>query len=187
MPPKTHRLKPDADIASRTEFDAVLDAIANGQLERDALVLERDNELAQIRAEFDPKINALNERMNALVLRAERYALANRESLFGKLKSAAGALCTFGFRMGNPTLKLLNKKWNWSTVLEALRAPGLDHLIITTEKPDKDAMKAHLTDEQLASVGCRVAQEEVFFVEPKRDAAQDQRLLGNGKAVARYA
>jgi len=185
MPPKSNRLKPEADIATRAEFECVLDNIANGQLERDALVLERDNEIMQLREEFDPKINALNERMNALVLRAERYATIHRETLFGKLKSAASALTAYGFRLGMPTLKLLSKKWNWEQVLEALKAKGLTQFVVVKEAPDKDAMKIQLADADLAAVGCRVDQSETFFVEPKRDAAADQRLtLENGKGVA---
>jgi len=184
MAPKTHRLKPEADIASRAEFEAVLDSIATGQIERDALVLDRDNELLNIREEFDPKINALNERMNALILRAERYALANRESLFGKLKSAASALTTYGFRLGNPTLKLLNRRWTWDGVIAELKQQiGGRRFIVTKESVDKDAMKTQLNEDQLNAVGCRTVQDETFFVEPKRDDPQDQRLLGNGKAV----
>lgn len=184
MAPKTHRLKPEADIASRAEFDQCLDNIANGQIERDALVLERDNELLQIREEFDPKINALNERMNALLLRAERYALANRESLFGKLKSAASALTTYGFRLGNPTLKLLNRKWNWDRVIEALRNCGDVQYIVHKVTVDKEKIKTELDEAMLAQRGLWVDQTEAFFVEPKRDAAADQRLLTSGKAVA---
>jgi phage host-nuclease inhibitor protein Gam len=185
MPPKSNRLKPAADIASATEFNAVLDGIANDQLLRDALVLDRDQELLKIRDEFDPQINQVNERMNAALLRAERYAMTHRESLFGKLKSAASALTVFGFRLGNPTLKLLNRKWNWEQVLDALKSQvGGKQFIIVKEAPDKDAMKAKLRDDELAAVGCRVEQGEVFFVEPKRDTAADQRIATDGKAVA---
>jgi len=181
--PKTNRLKPEADIATRAEFETVLDNIANAQLERDALVLERDNELLQIREEFDPKINAMNDRMNALLLRAERFAAIHRDELFGKLKSSATALTTYGFRLGNPILKLLNRKWSWEQVLEALKAKSLVQFVIAKETPDKDAMKTQLDDAQLAEVGCRIDQAEAFFVEPKRDAIADRRLVSDGKGV----
>ena len=184
MAPKSNRLKPEADIATRAEFNTVLDAIANGQIERDAMVLERDNELLQVREEFDPKINALNERMNALILRAERFATIHRDELFGKLKSAASALTNYGFRLGNPTLKLLSRKWSWDQVLDALKAKGLTQFVVVKETPDKDAMKAQLDDEQLAAVGCRIDQGEAFYVEPKRDAAADQRIATEGTGVA---
>jgi phage host-nuclease inhibitor protein Gam len=181
--PKTNRLKPEVDIATRAEFETVLDNIANAQLERDAMVLERDNELLQIREEFDPKINAMNDRMNAMLLRAERFASVHREELFGKLKSAATALTNYGFRLGNPVLNLLNRKWNWKLVLDALKAKKLAQFIVIKESPDKDAMKAQLKDVQLAEVGCRLDQDDAFFVEPKRDAIADRRLVSDGKGV----
>ncbi len=185
MAPKTKRLKPEADIATRAEFENVLDAIAQHQLIRDAMVLERDNELTNIREEFDPRINDQNELMNALLLRAERYALANRENLFGRLKSATSALTTYGFRLGNPTLKLLSRAWTWDMVMAALKNLGHCQFLVMKESLDKDAMKTQLTEEQLFGFGCRIDQAETFFVEPKRDDPQDQRLLGNGKAVAK--
>ncbi len=39
-------------------------------------------------------------------------------------------------------------------------------------KPDKDRLKAELTDEQLAEVGLRIEQVESFWVEPKTDSQQ---------------
>jgi phage host-nuclease inhibitor protein Gam len=184
MAPKSTRLKPAADIASATEFNTVLDGIANDQLLRDALVLDRDQELLKIRDEFDPQINAINDRMNAALLRAERYALTHRETLFGKLKSAATALTTYGFRLGNPTLKLLNKKWNWDRVIETLRSIGDVQYIVHKVTVDKDKLKTDLDEGSLAQRGLWVDQVETFFVEPKRDAAADQRISTEGTGVA---
>ncbi len=180
---KSTRLKPESDILSKTEFEAVLDEIATLQIERDKLTVKRDKKLLELREAFDPEINTLNEKMQSRLLRADRFATIHRESLFGKLKSSATALTVFGFRLGNPTLKLLNKKWSWETVLETLKARSLTQFVISTEKPDKDSLKAQLNDEELAAVGCRIDQAESFFVEPKRDAAPDQRMVSDGGAA----
>jgi phage host-nuclease inhibitor protein Gam len=183
MAPKTNRIKANADIATRAEFEQVLDCIATNQLARDAMVLERDAKLLAIRKQYDDEIGAYEEAIKSGALRAEKFATIHREELFGKTKSAETGLTVFGFRLGNPTLKLLNKKWNWDQVLERIKALGLTSLIVTKEAPDKDAIKAQLDDATLASIGTRIDQSETFFIEPKRDAAADQRIVTDGKAV----
>ena len=183
-PKKTNRLKPEPDIATRAEFETVLDSIAQDQIHRDALVLERDAQIQTVREEFDVAIELHNSRMAAAVTRAERYAVIHRELIFGKLKSAATALTLFGFRTGNPTLVLLNRNWTWTAVLEAIKARCLLHLVVTKESVDKDAVKLQLDDATRAAIGTKIEQVETFFVEPKREEAQETRLTGEGKAVA---
>jgi phage host-nuclease inhibitor protein Gam len=182
---KNTRIKAESDITSKMEFEQTLDLIAEYQLKRDAMVVDRDAEILAAREKFGPQIETIEDRMKALVLSAEKYATIHRETLFGKLKSAATALTVYGFRTGNPTLKLLNKKWSWETVLEALKATAWGRqFLVTKESVDKDVLKAQADDVQLATVGCRVEQTEAFFVEPKRDQAADQRIVADGKAVA---
>jgi len=183
MAPKT-RIKPAPDIASRAEFDAVLDSIAEDQIHRDQLVLDRDAKLNTVREEFDAEIELHNTRMSAAVARAERYAAIHRESIFGKLKSAATALTYFGFRTNTPSLVLFSRNWSWKSVLEAIKQRGLLHLVITKESVDKDAVKAQLDDATRAAIGTRIEQLEVFFVEPKREKAQETRLVGEKKEAA---
>jgi phage host-nuclease inhibitor protein Gam len=182
---KSNRLKADPAIANRSEFERLLNDIATDQILRDGLVIERDAQLAEIRETSDQEIGPIEARMKAALIRAEKYAETHRDELFpGKLKSAETGLTIFGFRLGQPTLSLLNKKWSWEEVIKALKAKGLAQFVVTTEKPDKDGLKAQLNDEQLASVGARISQSEAFYVEPKRDAAPEQRLVGEGKGVA---
>ena len=64
-PKKTNRLKPEPDIATRAEFETVLDSIAQDQIHRDALVLERDAQIQTVREEFDAAIELHNTRMAA--------------------------------------------------------------------------------------------------------------------------
>ena len=51
------------------------------------------------------------------------------------------------------------------------------------ESIDKDAMKARLSEGELFSVGTRIEQKEVFFVDPKRDPADPQRLVSTQEAA----
>ena len=88
-------------------------------------------------------------------------------------KSADTALAFFGFRIGNPTLKLLNRKWSWESVLEAVKRSFPGQFVRLSEAVDKDALKVQLTDEQRAEVGCRIDQVETFFVEAKDQATKE--------------
>jgi len=102
----------------------------------------------------------------AFALAAEKYAEDHRYELFvGKVKSAETALAVFGFRLGQPTLKTLSKAWTWERVLEALIERGLKRFVRTKQEPDKEALKQHMSAEELAGVGCRI--------EPKDRATED--------------
>lgn len=162
------RLKSTTVIETRAQFDSTVDAICKLQLDRESRVTKRDRLLAEIREKHDPEIERIGEEISAKLVLCEKFAVTHRETLFGKLKSAASSLGTFGFRIGNPTLKLLNRKWKWTDVVSTLKATGRLDLIITKEDPDKNGLKK-LTDQELATIGCRIEQEETFFIEPKRD------------------
>ncbi len=153
------------------------------QVDRDKLVVKRDKKLLELRDEFDPEINRLNKQMESNVIRAEKYATIHRETLFGKLKSTSSSLTTYGFRLGNDTLALLNRKWSWDSVIAAIKSKGLEGFIITKEAPDKDAIKLQLDDAARAEIGTRIVKNESFFIEPKRDLADPQRLVTAGGSV----
>ena len=165
MPP---RLKSTATIETRLQFETTVDAICKLQLDREQLVNVRDRLLAEIMEEHNPKIEAIGNEISAKLLLCEKYATTHRETLFGKFKSAASSLGLFGFRTGNPTLVLLNRKWKWGDVISAIKSIGKSDLIRTKEEPNKDAIKL-LDDATLASIGLRIAQDEAFFIEPKRE------------------
>lgn len=173
---KTRIKSNEMSIATRSEFEAEIDSICRRQLELEARVVARDAAIAKVRDRHDPEIEAIKAEIEAGVLRCERFAATHRESLFGKVKSAATALADYGFRLGNPTLALLNRKWTWSEVLLALRNRDWERFIVIKESPDKEAMKSQLTDEQLAAVGTRIVQGESFYIEPKRDGQADTRI-----------
>jgi phage host-nuclease inhibitor protein Gam len=162
------RLKATASIDTRAQFEATVDEICKLQLDREQLVTDRDRLLADVREEHDPRIEAVGQEISAKIVLCEKFATVHRETLFGKLKSAASSLATFGFRTGNPKLVLLNRKWKWDDVLVALRGNERTDLIRRKEEADKDALKK-LPEDELAGFGCCIDQDETFFIEPKRD------------------
>ena len=162
------RLKSTVTIDSRAQFEVTVDEICKHQLDREQLITLRDRLLAEIMEEHNPEIDKISQQISAKLVLCEKFATTHRETLFGKLKSAASALGLFGFRTGNPKLVLLNRKWKWDDVLQALRTTERTELIRTKQEPDKDALKK-LGDADLASLGLRIDQDETFFIEPKRE------------------
>lgn len=158
----------ETTLSTRAEFEAAVDEICKLQLDREQRVTLRDRILLEIQEEHNPEIEAISQDISAKLLLCEKYATTHRETLFGKLKSAAASLGIYGFRTGNPTLALLSRKWKWTDVLAALKATGQSEKIRTKEEPDKDQLKM-MPEAELAQVGCRIVQAENFFIEPKRE------------------
>jgi phage host-nuclease inhibitor protein Gam len=158
-----------ASIETRAQFDCMVDEICKLQIDRELAVAARDEAMQSIMEKYNPEINAFGETIASKIVLCEKYATVHRDALYTHgLKSTDSSLGMHGFRTGNPTLALLNAKWKWSDVLKALKDKAWSHLIRTKEEPDKDALK-QLDDTDLASVGCRIKQDEAFYIEPKRE------------------
>lgn len=178
------RIKSVSEIKSRTEFDKVIDDTVTMQISKERLELRRDKAILAVRDEFDSDINDLAEKMQVNVIRAEKYAAEHRDELLpGKKKSSESTFAFFGFRTGNPTLILLNRKWTWKQVIENLKTLKWFEFITVKESVDKDGLKAKFDADDLALLGTRVEQREVFFVDPKRDPADPQRLVSTSEAA----
>jgi phage host-nuclease inhibitor protein Gam len=183
----SHRIKAISEIKMRDEFDRVINDIVTMQIVKERLELRRDKKILDVRIEFDSDINDLAEKMQVNVIRAEKFAAEHREELLpAKKKTAESTFAFFGFRTGNRTLVLLNRKWTWKKVIDEIKALGGPWLkfVATKESIDKDAMKARLSEGELFSVGTRIEQKEVFFVDPKRDPADPQRLVSTSQEAA---
>jgi phage host-nuclease inhibitor protein Gam len=163
----TKRVK-SLGFETRGEFDAALDDVAAMSVSLRKMEADRDEELQAVQEAYNDDILDVKKKITGLIAQAEKYALSHRAELFpdGK-KTSETSLALFGFRTGNPTLALLNKKWTWDEVIHALKSMALTEFIVTRQAADKEALKARLTDVELAAVGCRVNQDESFWVEPK--------------------
>ena len=181
----TRRIKAITEITSRAEFERVINDTVDKQIVKERLELRRDAKILAIRQEFDPDINDLADKMQVNVIRAEKYAETHREELLpSRRKSAETTFAFFGFRTGNPTLALLSRKWTWAMVMDALKRLYKNDYIVTKESVDKDAVKRDMAGEALAEVGLRIKQDETFFIDPKRDPADPQRLVAEPKIAA---
>jgi phage host-nuclease inhibitor protein Gam len=154
---------------TREEFDAAVNLAAQIQTEIRTITAKRDKLIQRAQGLFSEGLKIREAQLKALVALAEKYAETHREELLpSKAKSAHTELAAFGFRLGNPTLSLLNKKWSWESVVEKLKLLGKAAFVRTVEEADKDAIKAaDLTDDERAAFGVKITQSETFFIEPK--------------------
>jgi phage host-nuclease inhibitor protein Gam len=181
---KNKRLKAASEIASRVEFDHLINQTVNLQIAKERMELRRDAAILKVLETFEPDIKDLAEKMETNLLRAEKYAETHRDELLpGRKKTTETTFAFFGFRTGNPTLVLLNRKWTWAKVIEAMKGAFWRSYIIVKESVDKDALK-QLQPEQLAEIGTRIEQAETFFIDPKRDPADPHRLVAEPKIAA---
>jgi len=101
----------------------------------------------------------------------QTYALENKEELFSKRKSVESAHGVFGFRTGTPKLKTL-KGFTWPAVVNLCKE-FLPDYVRTTYEVAKDKLLADRDKEEVRNhfvdVGVMVAQDETFYLEPKKE------------------
>lgn len=152
-------------IKDRAEFCQTLDDIARKGVELDTLQAAKEAALQQVLTEHDHRISELAKDIDRLTKMAEQWAAPRREELFPRgRKSAATALTTYGYRLGQPTLKPA-KGWTWDKVVALLKSTRRKAYLVTKVTPDKDAIRQHVKPHKLANLGLEIKQVETFYVE----------------------
>ena len=145
-------------------------AIADAQLQ--AVNAAIDVQVTNIREDYAGEIAKLTEVKEKAFEVLQAFALENKDDLFSKKKSMESVHGTIGFRTGTPKSKLL-KGFTWGAVTNLLKEflPGY---VRTIEEPAKDKLLADRDDADVSKlfgkVGIAVAQDETFYVEPKKEA-----------------
>ena len=159
-------------IETRDQLEFAMAQISTCMSGRDGLVAKLENEITDARARYEPQITSYGETINENFEACQRWAEAN-PSAFATKKSLDLMHGTLGFRTSTPRLKLLSG-WNWNRVLEMLAVNKLTDYIRQKQEPDKERLLADretLTDATLKRVGVTVAQDETFYIDPKREDA----------------
>jgi len=156
------------------QFLTMLDEIADLTTSLQKHQVKLDKAILEVREQFGTKVEQITDLRAAKMALCEAYAMRNRDAiLHNGAKSSESVKATFGFRLGNPTLVLLNKKHTWKTVCSKLSELSLeDYLTVPDPKPDKDRIKADFDDSKLALLGLRIKQDESFWVQPKNDTQE---------------
>lgn len=128
-------------IKDQDEFCRTLDDIARKGVELDTLQAAKETAMQQVLTEHDPKISELAREIARLTKMAEQWASPRRDELFVKgRKSGTTALTTYGYRLGQPSLKPA-PGWTWDKVVALLKSTRRRAYLVTKVTPDKDAIR----------------------------------------------
>ena len=137
------------------------------------ITAEIELQCAKIREKYAGKLAELEDEKVKAFDTLQAYATENQAELFTKKKSLEMAHGVIGFRTGTPKLKTL-KGFTWASALQLVKEflPGY---VRQTEEIAKDKLLADRDTEdmlpQMAKCGIQVAQDETFYVEPKKEDA----------------
>ncbi len=135
-----------------------------------------NDEIQKVRDRFQEETATAQAEIVRLSDEIERFCTLNKNE-FELKRSREMVHGTVGFRTTPPSVRQLNRKYNWATVLELLKkfTWSRRQFVRTTEEVDKEAILAaysseEVTDERLASVGLKIDKTEEFTLEVKWDA-----------------
>jgi phage host-nuclease inhibitor protein Gam len=161
-------------VATRAAAESMLGEIAAASARHAGLVAELETELTKTRQSFEGEIDALARDIELKTGLLQQWAESSPEEFQEGKKSVDMLHGRIGFRTGTPKLKTL-AGWTFERVKDACKADCLgEQFVRVKETLDKEALlgafaSGTLTDAQLRAVGCRVAQDESFFVETKSE------------------
>ena len=144
---------------------------ATADAEIQAITAQMDVEFTAIREKSADRLAELKKQKDDAFNVIQAFAVENKETLFSKKKSMDTAHGVLGFRIGNPKLKTL-KGFTWEAVKALLKRANPDY-IRTTEEVAKNELLADRDQagvaELMKEVGLSVAQDETFYLEPKKE------------------
>lgn len=158
---------------TREQADAAFAQYAKATAQSEKITAEIELQCAKIREKYASQLATLNSESEQAFDTLQSFATENQAELFTKKKSLEMAHGTIGFRTGTPKLKTL-KGFTWASALQLVKE-FLPDFIRKTEEIAKDKMLADRESEgmteKLSKCGITVAQDETFFVEPKKEDA----------------
>lgn len=160
----------------RAQMEELVSAIRELTISHQTVLAEKNAELKKLDEQFNPRLTAWAEEIQAKSVLVQAWAEANPDE-FTKRKSLELSHGTIGFRTGTPKLKTLAKR-TWAAVLDILRAHKPYHgFVRIKEEVDKESiLVAHanfnLLPGDLKEMGVEVVQEESFYIEPKLELAE---------------
>lgn len=167
---------------TREAADEAFGVYAKADAESAKITADIELQCARIREKYASRLAELEALKTGAFDTLQSFATENQAELFAKKKSLDMAHGTIGFRTGTPKLKTL-KGFTWAAALQLVKEylPGYVRL---TEEIAKDKLLAdRATDiedgsgktvslaSEMNRCGIGVAQDETFYVEPKKEEA----------------
>lgn len=161
-----------SDVIDRTRAAEIFGEYAEIDNEIDTLNAEMDTRITAIRDKYQPQISAAREKLNGRFELLEHFAKTNPQ-LFKRSRTIGFTFGKLGFRKGMPKLKTLPGK-TWKMVLEYLLGTYPEY-VEKVPKIKKEELISKRKDKRIREIlpimGIEVVQDDVFFVEPKKEDA----------------
>ena len=152
------------------EMEAKFAEYATADAKLQKITAMMDVQITNIREKYADDITKLTDVKEKAFDVIQAFAMENKE-LFTKKKSMESTHGVIGFRTGTPKLKTL-KGFTWEAVKNLLKE-FLPNYVRTVEEPAKDKLLADRDVPEVAElftkVGISVAQDEMFYVELKKE------------------
>lgn len=156
---------------SREEADSAFATYAKSDAQVQKINADIELQCAKIREKYADKLATLSEERERAFDTLQAFATENQAELFAKKKSLEMAHGVIGFRTGTPKLKTL-KGFTWASALQLVKE-FLPEYVRQTWDIAKDKLLADRDTEamleKMAKCGIQVAQDEAFYVEPKKE------------------
>lgn len=172
---------------TREAADEAFATYAKSDAQIQKINAEIELQCAKIREKYVDKLATLGAEKDKAFDVLQSFATENQAELFTKKKSLDMAHGTIGFRTGTPKLKTL-KGFTWASALQLAKKFLPITYIRQTEEiakdkllADRDLKEVAVYDtptgdprevtmrEAMAACGIQVAQDETFYVEPKKE------------------
>jgi phage host-nuclease inhibitor protein Gam len=157
-------------IKSKTEADHVMTVLATQVNTQRAIIAHRDAAILKVCESYAPIVEEYTAGIKARTEVLTAWIEANPGEFPKGKKTLELTNGTITQRTATPSLKLLNKTWNWDRVLGAVRS-YLPNFVREKPEVDKEAILAQR--EELAAlgvlekIGVKVDQGEKITIEPK--------------------
>jgi phage host-nuclease inhibitor protein Gam len=164
--------KATAELASIEDANSALHALLMAEVELEKQQGAMDLARAKASADYEEPIDKQKARIADLTLQLQLWYMANYRTLEeGDLKSKKLHYGTVGRRLSHPALKPLTRAWTWAAIAVKIRSVYNARFFRAVDPEiDKELIRAELTEEQLATVGLKVKQDEDFYAKTDRTA-----------------
>ena len=168
---KTREKKTVYSGISAEQMETAFADYARADARQQKITATMDVEITRIREKYQGELGVLQEQKDDAFDILQAFAIEKKSELFAKKKSMDTVHGIIGFRTGTPKLKTL-KGFTWGSVTNLLKE-FLPSYVRTVEEPNKERLLADREDESVIAlfpkVGIAVAQDETFYVEPKKE------------------
>ena len=134
------RIKAKAKDAPQSRDDCARDIGALGALQREhqRLTTEMNDLIAEVTAQFQPRLDALAERVKVMQQGIQTWCEANRDALTdgGRVKTANLVTGEVSWRQRPPSVAIRGA----DTVIETLKRLGLSQFVRTKDEVNKEAI-----------------------------------------------